>query len=141
MKKWLLRDTDRMSMAVAIDVLVPFLDYQLCEYVMGLPDNYKQPDYPKKLLVESLGDLLPPEIVHRKKMGFVFPWEHWLKNELRVFCDERIQSLANRSFMKSENLIEQWKKFLHNDNSIRWIDIWICVVLEHWIVKNNVDAR
>ncbi|HRC32626.1 MAG TPA: asparagine synthase (glutamine-hydrolyzing) [Bacteroidia bacterium] len=141
MQNVLLRDTDQMSMAVALEVRVPFLDYQLCEYVMGIPDKYKQPDYPKKLLVESLGDLLPPEIVHRKKMGFVFPWEHWLKNELRSFCDERIQSLANRSFMKGENLIEQWKKFLHNDNSIRWIDIWICVVLEHWIVKNNIDAR
>lgn len=72
MQNVLLRDTDQMSMAVALEVRVPFLDYKLVEYVMGVKDEYKNPVYPKKLLVDSLGDLLPDEVVHRKKWVLFF---------------------------------------------------------------------
>lgn len=139
MQNILLRDTDQMSMASALEVRVPFLDYKLVEYVLGIPDKYKKPDFPKKLLVESLGDLLPDEIVHRKKMGFSFPWQHWIKNELRSFCDERIKSLAGRSFINESYLNAKWKKFLNDDPSVRWPEIWTCVVLENWMIENMIE--
>lgn len=140
MQNVLLRDTDQMSMAVALEVRVPFLDYELVEYVLGIPDRYKKPVYPKKLLVESLQDLLPDEIVHRKKMGFVFPWEFWLKNELNAFCYERIRTLAARDFMQGEFLLERWKLFTQNSPLVRWTDLWICVVLENWLIENNIES-
>ena len=43
MQNTLLRDTDQMSMAHALEVRVPFLDYELVEYVLGVPDSYKYP--------------------------------------------------------------------------------------------------
>ena len=138
MQNVLLRDTDQMSMAVALEVRVPFLDYKLVEYVLGIPDQYKKPIYPKKLLVDSLKGLLPDEIVHRKKMGFVFPWEVWLKNELRDFCEERINQLSKRTFINGNHLQHQWMKFLQGDKSIRWLDMWLCIVLEDWMEKNRV---
>ncbi|MEO5570209.1 MAG: asparagine synthase (glutamine-hydrolyzing) [Bacteroidia bacterium] len=139
MQNVLLRDTDQMSMAVALEVRVPFLDYKLVEYVLGIPDEYKKPLYPKKLLVDSLNGLLPDEIVHRKKMGFVFPWEVWLKNELRTFCEERISGLSKRNFINGKFLQNQWAKFLQGDATIRWLDMWLCVVLEDWMEKNGVE--
>ncbi len=139
MQNVLLRDTDQMSMASALEVRVPFLDYELVEYVMGINDAYKNPVFPKKLLVESLGDLLPDEIVHRKKMGFSFPWEKWIKNELKGFCDNRIQSLAKRSFLNGAEILNQWQRFLNNDPAIRWPDIWTGVVLENWLIENKVE--
>ncbi|MGZ4043856.1 MAG: asparagine synthase (glutamine-hydrolyzing), partial [Bacteroidia bacterium] len=69
----LLRDTDQMSMAVALEVREPFLDHKLAEFVLSVDDEHKFPHTPKKLLVDSLGDLLPPEIVNRPKMGFTLP--------------------------------------------------------------------
>ncbi len=138
MQNVLLRDTDQMSMAVALEVRVPFLDYKLVEYVLGVPDKYKKPLFPKKLLVDSLHGLLPDEIVHRKKMGFVFPWSVWLKNELRDMCEQRIQSLAQRPFMNGPFLLSQWNRFLAGDKNIRWLDMWICVVLEDWMEKNAI---
>ena len=135
----LLRDTDQMSMAVALEVRVPFLDYKLVEYVMGVNDEYKNPVYPKKLLVDSLGDLLPDEVVHRKKMGFVFPWERWLKKELHAFCGDRIYALADRGFMNKEALTDRWQSFNEGKPGVRWLDIWLCVVLEHWLEKNNIE--
>jgi asparagine synthase (glutamine-hydrolysing) len=139
MQNVLLRDTDQMSMAVALEVRVPFLDYKLVEYVLGVNDEFKNPLFPKKLLVDSLGDLLPHDIVHRKKMGFVFPWERWLKKELKDFCGKRITSLAERGFIHKDGLLKRWDKFLNNDPSVRWLDMWLCVVLEHWLEKNKIE--
>ena len=140
MQNVLLRDTDQMSMAVALEVRVPFLDYKLVEYVLGISDAFKKPVFPKKLLVDSLGDLLPDEIVHRPKMGFVFPWAVWLKKELRPLCDQQIRNLAQRDFIQGEYLQSTWKRFLDGDKQVRWLDMWLCTVLEHWMEKNRINS-
>lgn len=139
MQNVLLRDTDQMSMASALEVRVPFLDHELVEYVMGIPDKFKRPQTPKRLLIDSLGDLLPPEIVNRPKMGFTFPWSHWLKNELQDFCADRIHALAKRDFMNSETLLTRWSSFISNDDAVRWPEMWIAVVLEDWLEQNKVE--
>ncbi len=137
----LLRDADQMSMAHALEVRVPFFDHDLVEFVMGISDEVKRPSYPKKLLVESLGDLLPHDLVHRKKMGFVFPWENWLRNELRSFCEQRIMSLDHRKLVGPEGyLIGVWKQFLKNEGPWLWTHIWLPVVLEEWIQNNNINT-
>jgi len=82
---------------------------------------------------------LPDEVVHRKKMGFVFPWERWLKKELHAFCGDRIYALADRGFMNKEALTDRWQSFNEGKPGVRWLDIWLCVVLEHWLEKNNIE--
>lgn len=136
----LLRDTDQMSMAHALEVRVPFLDHELVSYVLGIKDDYKIPHTPKKLLVESLGDLVPSEIVNRPKMGFTFPWEKWMKNELKTFCEERIRSLAKRSIFNEVALLEHWNSFLKGDKRISWSRVWYLVVLEDWLQRNNIQS-
>lgn len=140
MQNVLLRDTDQMSMAVALEVRVPFLDYQLVEYVLGISDEYKKPIIPKKLLVDSLGDLLPHEVVHRPKMGFVFPWEVWLRKELKPLCDQSIRNLAKRDFIQGDYLLDTWDRFLKGDKQVRWLDMWLCTVLENWMEKNQINS-
>jgi len=110
MQNVLLRDTDQMSMASALEVRVPFLDYKLVEYVLGVTDKNKYPHTPKKLLTDSLQDLLPAEIINRKKMGFVLPWQVWMKNELKPFCEENLAQLESIGF--NQNAINNlWKLF------------------------------
>jgi asparagine synthase (glutamine-hydrolysing) len=135
----LLKDTDQMSMAVSLEVREPFFDHELIEFVLAIPDAIKNPVYPKSLLVESLGTLLPKEIVHRKKQGFLFPWNMWMKNELRSFCEQHIQNLCQRNFIKADAVFSNWKKFLKGDHSVRWMELWLFVILEYWLEKNNVD--
>jgi asparagine synthase (glutamine-hydrolysing) len=134
----LLKDTDQMSMAVALEVREPFFDDDLIRYVLAIPDGLKKPAYPKQLLVESLGDLLPNEIVHRKKKGFSFPWKEWMRNQLEAFCTERIRSMSERSFMKGGELNSRWADFLKGDESMRWAEFWAFVVLEDWLTRNEV---
>ena len=135
----LLKDTDQMGMAVALEIREPYFDQDLVEFVLNVPDNFKKPSYPKSLLVESLKPMLPNEIVFRKKQGFLFPWAIWLKNELRTFCDNHIKNLAQRPFMNEKELLSYWQRFLSGDKGIRWAEIWVFVVLEHWLQKNGVE--
>ena len=135
----LLKDTDQMSMAVALEVREPFFDHELVEYVLAIPDSLKMPEYPKKLLVESLQGLLPDEIVHRKKQGFLFPWSLWMKKELRSFCDSHLQMAAQRDFINGNNLMKYWKRFLQNDSGVRWMEIWLFVILEYWMERNGIE--
>jgi asparagine synthase (glutamine-hydrolysing) len=134
----LLKDTDQMSMAVSLEAREPFFDHELVQYVLMVPDDLKYPVYPKSLLVESLDGLLPQEIVHRKKQGFTFPWNHWLKNELRSFCDHHINLLAKRDFINGNELIKMWREFLKDSTRVRWMDIWLFVVLAYWLEKNDL---
>lgn len=135
----LLKDTDQMSMAMSLEVREPFFDQDLVEFILAVPDDIKQSSYPKGLLVEALSPLLPDEIVFRKKQGFLFPWKIWLKNELRSFCEARIQNMSQRSFINGPRLNEYWARFLKGDERIRWAEIWLFVVLEYWMEKNNVE--
>ena len=135
----LLKDTDQMSMASALEVRVPFFDHKLIEYVMHVPDRIKTPKFSKSLLVESLGSRLPDEIVHRKKMGFSFPWDKWIRNELKSFCEEKIQGISRRDIFDGEYLKEYWSRFLREDPQVKWINIWLLVVLENWLQTNGVE--
>ena len=135
----LLKDTDQMSMAVSLEVREPFFDHELVDYVLQVPDKFKFPRYPKSLLVESLHPMLPDEIVHRKKQGFLLPWNVWMKNELRGFCEKSIGELCRTDFIHAPALNAYWKRFLDGDPSTRWTELWVFVVLGYWIEKNGIE--
>lgn len=128
-----------MSMSVSLEVREPFFDHDLIEFVLKIPDRLKYPVYPKSLLVESLHGLLPPEIVHRKKQGFLFPWSLWMKEQLRSFCERHLEDMGKREFIHSDHLQLYWRKFLQGDTSVRWMELWLFVILEYWLQKNRID--
>ncbi len=61
-----------------------------------IPPKYKISKTPKRLLVKSLGNKLPEEIVYRKKQGFVFPFELWVREELKDFIEEKLGILDEK---------------------------------------------
>ena len=132
----LIKDTDQFSMASSIELREPFFDYKLVEYLLQVPDEYKNTGQPKNILVEALGDLLPTAIVNRPKKGFAFPWETWMRTDLRAFCTEKIQSIACRPLFKEQEVLAAWELFLQNPKKIAWAQMWQLVVLEHWLQKN-----
>jgi len=75
----LLMKQDQMSMAASVESRVPFLDHVLTEFTATIPEQYSIRGMAGKfILKEAVEDLLPREIVYRKKMGFPTPWEYWL---------------------------------------------------------------
>lgn len=134
----LLRDADQMSMATALEIREPFLDYQLVEYILGLPDQYKFGNSPKQLLVDSLQGLLPNEIINRPKMGFVLPYAKWMKNELKEFVDSGLNALKDNSHFNSNYINWLSESYFNNKNDIKWNMIWNLTVLGHWLKQNGI---
>lgn len=140
----LLRDSDQMSMAHALEVRVPLLDHKLVEYVMGVPGAMKRPNgTPKSLLVASLGDLLPRDVVHRPKQGFTLPFANWMRGALRTFCETRLdpQRIAGRGLFDAREVSRLWKLFLAESPEVSWSRLWVLVVLEEWLEQNRIQCR
>jgi asparagine synthase (glutamine-hydrolysing) len=77
----LLLKQDRMSMAASIESRVPFLDHTLVEFAARIPGWLKiRAGIQKYVLKAAVDDLLPPDILHRKKRGFPTPLVQWLRD-------------------------------------------------------------
>jgi asparagine synthase (glutamine-hydrolysing) len=140
----LLRDTDQMSMAHALEVRVPLLDHVLVEYVMGLPDHCKlNGGTPKALLVESLTGLLPPETVHRPKQGFTLPFAVWMRGALKEFCAARLsrERIGDRGLFDPAEVQRLWQAFLKGSRQVSWSRLWVLVVLEEWLERNQIGCE
>jgi asparagine synthase (glutamine-hydrolysing) len=73
--KWfmvtLLNRKDRMSMRNSLEVRVPFADHRIVEYAFNIPWSYKYCDNIEKgLLRRALKDILPDEVLYRKKSPY-----------------------------------------------------------------------
>jgi asparagine synthase (glutamine-hydrolysing) len=98
----------------------------------------KYPHTPKKLLVDSVGKLLPSEVVNRPKMGFTLPWQSWMKNELKEFCEVNIIELERRNIVSERGIVDSWEKYKRGDIGVSWSRVWHLVILNYWI-KRNLD--
>jgi asparagine synthase (glutamine-hydrolysing) len=138
----LLRDTDQLSMAHGLEVRVPLLDHRLVEYLMGLPDAHKLSNgTPKRLLVESLGELLPADIAGRPKRGFTLPLGLWMRGGLRAFCAERLgpPRIGSRGIFQAAAVGRLWRGFLRGRRDVSWSRLWILVALEEWLEQNGMS--
>lgn len=67
----LLDRMDRTSMYSELEARVPFADHRIIEYVFNVPWHMKyQNDVEKTLLRDAFSDVLPPELLHRKKSPY-----------------------------------------------------------------------
>jgi asparagine synthase (glutamine-hydrolysing) len=89
----LLTLTDRMSMAHALEVRVPYLDHRLLEYAATIPSRLKLRGMERKhLLKRAVADLLPTSVLARRKMGFSVPLTVWFRAELRPFVEDELSA-------------------------------------------------
>ena len=87
--------TDRMSMAVSLECRVPLLDHELVALAARIPERIKVRDGRlKHVMKEALSDLLPRDILERKKRGFGAPMGAWLKRELAPVMKEVLSAEA-----------------------------------------------
>ncbi len=101
----LLDRKDRMSMAVGLEVRVPFCDHRLLEYLWNVPWSMKTVDgREKSLLRMATADLLPEEILQRQKSAY--PASHDPAQELATQLAVR-SLLHDRSSPLAEALDRQ----------------------------------
>jgi len=130
----LLMKQDQMSMAASVESRVPYLDHELVEHVVTIPSQYKLHGWQTKaILRESLRDLVPREILTRKKMGFPVPLGRWLRGPYRLVVEEFVlgpRTLQRKLFQPSElmRLVEEHRTGTRN-HAVR---LWLLVNLEVW---------
>lgn len=135
MRHLLLRDSDQMSMAASLELRVPFLDHELVEFVLSVPEaEKKRYGGVKGLLVESCRDLLPENIYRRPKMGFGLPMDDWMRGPLAAFSTEGLHHLEETSLVPSPVLRQMRERF--RTRSIHWTRLWSLVVLGHYLKRH-----
>ena len=136
----MLRKVDRMSMAASLEVRSPFLDHTLFEYAATLHDDAKLNKWTTKHSLRNIAkQLLPPEVVDRRKQGFSVPLDRWLREDLRDYMLDLLldSTTENRGIFDNitvRSLIEE-----HFDEQLsRGRELWTLMTIEMW-QRNYLD--
>jgi asparagine synthase (glutamine-hydrolysing) len=147
----LLMKQDQMSMAASIESRVPFLDHVLVEFTASIPSKFAVKGLTGKFILKSaVEDLLPKEIVHRRKMGFPTPWAYWLAgpqldNLERMLLEPRT---VERGLLKADSVKRLFSEHRagHRDQGNRiWrllnLEMWLRVCIDRELPMNNHDMQ
>ena len=98
----ILTKVDRASMASSLEVRVPLLDEDLVREVSCLSRAVVAPNSRRKgLLVDSLRDVLPPEIIGGPKKGFSIPVDDWFCGKLGRDFERRLDAVESSRLLRS----------------------------------------
>jgi asparagine synthase (glutamine-hydrolysing) len=135
----LLRDTDQMSMAHALEVRVPLLDHRLVEFVFSLPGDIRlDRKWPKPLITKTLGTELPTACVRRPKRGFELPFSRWLRGALHHRMRESfLGDSAVAVPFDRDALAQLWSAF--EEGRLHWSRVWSVFALREWLRVHRVQ--
>ena len=126
--------TDKMSMATSLECRVPLLDHELVEMAARMPEEVKiRNGRLKHAMKTAMTDVLPADILERKKRGFGTPMGAWLKGDLkpllaRMLDEESVRSRALFDFAQVQTLVTD-----HEANRIDGTDQLLSLMnLEIW---------
>ncbi len=130
MANQLLRDSDVFSMTHSLELRVPFVDHLLYASVLPYLDDGHNSSFSKKILVEAVGDL-PDEIVHRHKMGFTFPFAHWMRNgKLKSVVKDKLLSENSLTVVNNGELEKLFVDF--ESGKVHWSRVWALIVAQRY---------
>jgi asparagine synthase (glutamine-hydrolysing) len=139
-----LRDADATSMAVSLELRAPFVDHVFVETALSYPAPRRCRGIPDKpfaweMSAPFLGDGYP----RRRKQGFIFPFEHWLR-EGAALASVRA-SLATAGLPASLGLDEQavatlLRAFAEGTHRIPWSRVWALHVVLDWCRRHGLRA-
>jgi len=135
----LLRDSDQYSMAVGLELRAPFMDADVVDYALSLPDALKLGQRPKDLLISAFETELPTAVYDRPKQGFTLPWERWMNTELKDFCTQSIKNFSAR--LDQAGFDKEWQLFLKGKSNISWSRFWAVVALEDYLDRYEITIR
>ncbi len=132
--------TDKMGMAIGVEVRVPFLDPDLIALAARLPVKFKQNGKEGKwILKRAMESYLPNEVIYRPKTGFGVPLRSWLRKGMLPLVREVLSKNAveNRGLFDYDSI----NRLLENDRrgrvdgtytifSLMCIEIWCRIFID-----------
>jgi asparagine synthase (glutamine-hydrolysing) len=140
----LMAKVDVATMACSLEGRSPLLDHEFVELAYRMPGDWKLRGLTghKWIFKEAFKDLLPPEILTRKKMGFGIPLGAWFRGPLKDYWADRVLSrdALSRGYFNEKALRELWDGHQsgRRDNGYR---LWALLMLELWHLHANDAAE
>lgn len=140
----LFHQDDRMSMANSLESRVPLADPRLVRFAFQTDFGLKfRAGSTKWLLRQAVSDVLPREVLSRRKVGFDTPVEHWFRGSHRGFLHDLMLSRAARDRGLFD--VRAVERLLHDDARPNWFDsVWKLASVELWatiFLDGAVPAR
>jgi asparagine synthase (glutamine-hydrolysing) len=135
----LLRDTDQMAMAHALEVRVPLIDPELVALVFSLPGSWRLKEgVPKPLLTNALGDAIPKDCAYRPKRGFELPYQRWLRESLKTDIERSFTAATEADAwpFRPDQLRNLWSGFA--EGRLGWSRIWSIFALRDWLHRHQI---
>jgi asparagine synthase (glutamine-hydrolysing) len=103
---------DRASMAVSLEVRCPLLDHKVMELAARMPSSLKLKGRAGKYIFKrAVSQILPNEILTRRKQGFVLPVAEWLRSELRALAESLLFDASSADgLLRSEHITQMWQQ-------------------------------
>ncbi len=130
----LLVKMDVASMANSLEARSPFLDHKLIEFAAKIPSKYKvKMNGGKWILKQALKDLLPDEILNRRKMGFGVPLAKWFKGPMSGYLQETLLSpkAKQRGYFKMDRIKTMMDEH-HAGVRDHSYKLWALLMFELW---------
>lgn len=123
------------SMA-GISVGFPFLDADLVDFSLRLPDEYKLRHLKLRwFFKEALRGFLPDEILTKKKQGFGLPFGVWMTRHkgLRALAEDSLYGLADRRIVRAAFINKVLHELVPAHPGYYGEMVWILMMLEQWL--------
>jgi len=126
---------DIASMVHSLEVRVPFLDHELVEFAATIPQSLKiRKGSTKYILKQAIANLVPSNVLNKRKQGFAVPLNRWFRKELKDYSYDLLTSSAfkNRGIFSGqsvEDLLDKHQKGHSNYGAI----IWALTFFETWM--------
>lgn len=131
---------DAMTMAWGLEARVPFLDHELCELAARIPPEHKLKEGGKGVLKDVARQLVPHEIIDRKKGYFPVPALKYISGPVK----EMVEDVLGASAAKTRGLFNQsyLDKLLADPPAhitpLRGSELWQVALLEMWLQSHRI---
>lgn len=143
----LLERKDRMSMYHSLEVRVPFCDYRIAEYLYAVPWEYKDfQGREKGLLRKAVEDLLPREVLYRKKSPYPKTWdpryEQLVTARMNTLLEEEsplwhiVSRETARSVLTEQEKWPWYGQLMRRPQTLAWM-----LQMDFWLRHNNIQIR
>jgi asparagine synthase (glutamine-hydrolysing) len=133
----ILTKVDRMSMAVSLEARCPLLEQELAEYVGTVPSQLKFRGSTTKYVFKKMAlekELLPKDVVVRKKAGFGSPVDKWIGREWKDLSDQALEKAGKLGLFDQRYLRELTKdRFVHSNRifGLTVLTLWHSMYIEN----------
>ncbi len=132
---------DRLSMANALEVRVPFLDKKVYDVARTLCDGDKLTENTTKyILRDAFRDILNAETIVRPKLGYPVPVRAWLKDELYDWAKEKIITECAEEYIDKNGALKLLEDHRKGKRDL-YHEIWSILVFNTWYKMYVTDAE